>query len=289
MEVIKTLPINVGDLTFLNGSGAWGDIDFALQGAGLTLAASSTAAGYSINNVVNPANRVGDIQVPTTCWKAGATGTSTVTLTFSPPRKIVTVELVFPQDSSNSTKLVEYDNNSKFTTEGVISGDVTFNFTGGGSSFVNITANTFGIVQCSDFLEREVDSIVINMTSMFANKPASLTRISCYGAATAYNAGTTYAKGALVQFQEGEYEILQAGNLNKTPGLSTSALFWLFRRPSNRAALIDRKLSTPRRANGVDGITQDLRLGANLLGINRVVALNVKGASYNIRLILFTD
>lgn len=292
MEVIRTTPIAVKDLTFLSGQGAWGDIDFALQGAGVTLSASSTAAGYSINNVVNPANRVGDIQVPSTCWKANVTGISTVTVTFSPPRKIVTVELVFPQDSANSTKLVEYTKDSKFTTEGVITGDVTFAFTSGGSSFVNIVANTFGIVQCSYPFETLVDSVTINLNTMFANKPASLTRISCYGVATDYNSGTTYSKGALVSFDNGEYESLQAGNLNKTPNLSTSALFWLFRRPSNRAALVDSKISTPRRAmisSGGSGIIQDIRLEGDLLFINRLVALNVKGNSFSACLKLFTD
>lgn len=55
----------------------------------------------------------------------------------------------------------------------------------------------------------------------------------------AYNSGTTYAKGAVVNYGTKLYESLQDGNLNHQPDLSASSTWWLKIGSDNRYAMFD--------------------------------------------------
>ncbi len=59
-----------------------------------------------------------------------------------------------------------------------------------------------------------------------------------------YNAGTTYAKDELVQYQGDIYISLVASNTGKTPGAAGSEANWLIKGPNNVYAMFDKQVST---------------------------------------------
>lgn len=62
-------------------------------------------------------------------------------------------------------------------------------------------------------------------------------------ATPAYNAGTAYALGYVVQYEKRLYESLQAANTGNTPDASPT--WWLDTGPNNPFAMFDRQASTP--------------------------------------------
>lgn len=88
----------------------------------------------------------------------------------------------------------------------------------------------------------------------------------------AYNAGTNYAVGARVLFQDFIYESLQTPNTGNTP--STSPTFWLRVRPSNPTAMFDSTVSTQTTANS--SLVVNIKINS---AINSVAFLNITSAS----------
>ena len=121
-------------------------------------------------------------------------------------------------------------------------------------------------------------SSVIVTAGAAVTRPADV--ISGYGAfyngftdaTAAYNAGTTYGAGTVVQTGGRLYESLQAANTGNTP--STSPTWWLDTGPTNDTAAFDSQISTTSTATTQE-VSICLRLSTNsdtlaLLGLDTV-------------------
>jgi hypothetical protein len=101
--------------------------------------------------------------------------------------------------------------------------------------------------------------------------PAMLISSTAVETAPAWVAGTTYAKGAVVDFGLHLYESLVNNNLGNNP--STAATFWLQIGPDNTHAMFDDSVSTQTKATGSLSVV----LAPNI--VNSLALINMAGTT----------
>lgn len=107
--------------------------------------------------------------------------------------------------------------------------------------------------------------------------PAMLISSTAVETAPAWSAGTTYAKGAVVDYGLHLYESLVNSNTGNTP--DTAATFWLQTGPDNTHAMFDDSVSTQTTATGslsvvlAPGIVNSLAL-INMVGSTATITVN---------------
>lgn len=229
---------------------AWVDyndsIDWASTARGATASATSTAAGYAAANAITGSNLIRDIDTLTDCWQASATGTQTFTVTFAAPITLRRVRLVLPQRKPDIGFLLQEPTLQTptdlvglvdFVVQCQVSGVWTTIPTG------SVFDNKAVLI---DFLTGAISNVSAIRVTSTDTKPASFAAIGLLQAfgkeEDPWSSGTTYGIGANVKFGTAIYESLQAGNLNKTPGSTAAALWWLKRKPTTLASLHDGSL-----------------------------------------------
>ena len=95
-----------------------------------------------------------------------------------------------------------------------------------------------------------------------------------------YSSGTTYAAAARVIYQRRGDESLQASNLNKTPGATASAAWWLDVGPTNRWAMFDAIVGT--KSTATSSIAVTITPGTI---INAVAFVSAVGSAIRVRML----
>lgn len=111
----------------------------------------------------------------------------------------------------------------------------------------------------------------INITS------SMLISTTATDATAAYNAGTSYSTGQVVQYQQYRYESLQNSNTGNTPDVSPT--WWLLLGPTNDWAMFDTSVST--QTTATSPLTVQVEPGASFtsaafVNIENATLLNVK-------------
>lgn len=106
---------------------------------------------------------------------------------------------------------------------------------------------------------------------------AMLVSTTATEATAAYNAGTTYAKDAKVQYENNIYISLQASNLNKTPGAVGSENWWIKEKATNSRAMFDTSVSTQ-----TEQASGDLVVVLDTGMINSIAFFNLYGTDLNV-------
>lgn len=96
---------------------------------------------------------------------------------------------------------------------------------------------------------------------------AMVTANSALNADADYVAATSYASGVKVTYNNRVYLSLQAANVGKTPGLTTSAAWWADQGPSNKWAMFDNEVNTQTTATSPLSFTVTLPTAVNSLSL----------------------
>jgi hypothetical protein len=234
------------NVTFLGAKAVTSEIDLTSSIYGSVVTGVGLLSGSSFDNATKGDFDARDNQITSNCWVSN-TSTGNLVITFDGEKQISGYSIVSPQNSAQQlvfepTALLDQNYLTNINTH-VVEGFVTST---GLWVVIDTVSNTNRYIKYEKYSSFGTFSALrINITGMLFGANASIGRLRIFSEVVSWNPSKTYSKGYRVSYDNVIYESLQDLNLNKQPGIGTSAVFWLALKADNAFSLFNNKLASP--------------------------------------------